>query len=477
MKTEALSAGIAHDPRLDIDLSAHSVGSFGDVRIDRLAAVVFRRMANLKLVCLRRLAGGEKTLYQAFWRLFKNRKFSVDELLNHSGAKTSVRASGCRHVLIIQDTCEVAFDDSDNPQREGLSPLNQSALGLLMHPALAVDADSKACLGVLAANVWTRAVENKPRKGRPPIEERESMRWISVAQAARHRLPKNTMVTVIGDRDSDIYEEYDRLPDETTHLVTRSSTNRMLMDGSKLFETLATLPLAESYELFLPAITGKRAARTALVELRFSEVRIKKTKNCTDKKAASNVRLYAVEAREVSPLPPDKEKTRLLWRLLTTHVVNDCETAHWIVELYKERWIIEQLFRVTKKQGLNLETSQLESRDGLLKIATLALLVAVQSLQLVQARDGTTKRPYTDVFDEDDLPLLTHFDQVVYRPTTTKQVNPHLVASLAWASWLIARIGGWTPYESRPPGPITIKNGLEQYYAVKKGWVMAKQSV
>jgi hypothetical protein len=477
MKTGARAA--AKDPRYAIDLSVDRVGCFGDARIDLLAAVVFRRMSQFKLVCLRRLAEGQKTLYQALWRLFKNRKFSVDELLRHAGNKTAARANACSHVLVIQDTCEVAFDDLDYPQRQDLGPINQSARGILMHPALAIDADSKACLGILSADIWARPAEKLlgKKKGRPPIEERESLRWISVAQSARELLPKTTVVTVIGDRESDIYEEYDRLPDKTTHLVTRSSTNRMLVDDSKLFDAIEALPLAMRYELPLPAITGKRAARTAIIELRFGNVQIKKTKNCMDKQASKSISLYAIEAREIGPLPKGQESTRLLWRLLTTHAVVSCEDALWIVELYKQRWLIEQLFRVTKKQGLDLESSQLESRDGLLKIATLALLVAVQSLQLVQARDGKMHRPFTDVFDDDDLPLLKHLDSVTYRPTTPKQVNPHAPASLAWSSWLIARLGGWTPYEARPPGPITIKNGLERYFAIKEGWVMATKSV
>lgn len=321
-------SGHADDQRFQVDLSSDSVGSFGDIRIDNLGALVLNRMSKMKVVCLRRLAGGNKSLYQAFWRLFKNRKFSVDELIRHAGQKTAERCSRSKHVLLLQDTCEVAFDDLENPQREGLSPLNQTACGILLHPALAVDAESRACLGILSAHMWTRPKKSKrKKKGRSLIEERESLRWINVAQAARSQLPKETIVTVIGDRDSDIYEEYDRVPDETTHLVTRMQHDRMLVDGSKLFATLESFPLRKRYELFLPAITGKRAARTAVIELRFSKVEIKKAKNCKDKLASASISLNTVEAREVGLLPKNQEKTRLLWRLLTTHTVETLEDA------------------------------------------------------------------------------------------------------------------------------------------------------
>ena len=42
------------------------------------------------------------------------------------------------------------------------------------------------------------------------------------------------------------------------------------------------------------------------------------------------------------------------------------------------------------------------------------------------------------------------------------QKNPHPNASLKWATWIIAKIGGWDGYpSSKPPGPITFKHGLE----------------
>jgi len=49
--------------------------------------------------------------------------------------------------------------------------------------------------------------------------------------------------------------------------------------------------------------------------------------------------------------------------------------------------------------------------------------------------------------------------------------NPHPPDSLAWAAWIIGRLGGWDGYpSSKPPGPITMKHGLEYLYAVAVGW-------
>ena len=58
---------------------------------------------------------------------------------------------------------------------------------------------------------------------------------------------------------------------------------------------------------------------------------------------------------------------------------------------------------------------------------------------------------------------------------TQKQKNPFRPESLAWASWVIARLGGWTGYASeRPPGPITMHNGLTQFAAIAQGFALAR---
>src|SRR5271166_3394476 len=51
---------------------------------------------------------------------------------------------------------------------------------------------------------------------------------------------------------------------------------------------------------------------------------------------------------------------------------------------------------------------------------------------------------------------------------TERQRNPHLFPSLAAASWVIARLGGWNCYY-KPPGPITMRRGMEQFDAIHRG--------
>jgi hypothetical protein len=179
------------------------------------------------------------------------------------------------------------------------------------------------------------------------------------------------------------------------------------------------------------------------------------------------VTLSLVEVVELAP-PAGVEPVH--WRLLTTHAVTTAAEAWRIVAWYKTRWLIEQLFRVLKTQGLQLEDSQLDSADRLLTLTAIAAKAAATILQLMQARDGGSGEPASLAFDDSEIAALDALNPQV-EGKTKLQHNPHTRHSLAWAAWIIARLGGWDGYRSsRPPGPITFKHGLEYFRAFTAGW-------
>jgi hypothetical protein len=81
------------------------------------------------------------------------------------------------------------------------------------------------------------------------------------------------------------------------------------------------------------------------------------------------IRLRCLDLREADP-PAGVEP--LHWRLLTTHAIADAAAAWQIVGWYQMRRVIEQLHRVMKSQGLQLEDSQLATADRLEKLAAAA---------------------------------------------------------------------------------------------------------
>jgi hypothetical protein len=227
----------------------------------------------------------------------------------------------------------------------------------------------------------------------------------------------------------------------------------------------AALEDAGSAQIALRARPG-RPQRTARLKARFGRVRIVRPSHGRMGELPKEIELSLVEVSEVGA-PPGAEP--ILWRLLTTHVVEDAAAAWRIVGWYRQRWIIEQLFRTMKQQGLQLEDSQLDTAERLIKLTAIAASAACQVMQLVQARDGRAEQHAGIVFCADEIEALEALLPDL-EGATQAQKNPHPPRSLAWAAWIIAKLGGWDGYpSSRPPGPITFKHGLDYFRPFAEG--------
>jgi len=443
-------------------------------------AEILEQIVARKTCCLKRF-GGNRRGEQRAGRFFANRKVTVDKTIAGWSHLTTPASAG-RHALAVQDTTEVKFATTTEHQR-GLGKVKKGrSHGLLVHAMLAVDAASGACLGLTVGEVWNRddATDATPDRHRP-LDEGESARWVRTAEHAKTVLAPAAMVTVVDDREGDLYAKWALLPEERFHLLTRVQSYRRLAGGGTLFGAAAAFAPAGRREIDLPARRPDRKARAATVELRFGGVTIRRPKNETDHTLPETVDLRLIEVREVDP-PEGAEPVH--WRLLTTHRIADAAAAWQAIEWYRLRWAkqpkvprafargmasegIEQLFRVMKTQGLQLENSQMESAERLLKLAATATKAACIDIQLVQERDGRHALPATHLFEAEEQAAIE-----ALLPTleggTARQRNPHPVGSLARAAWMIARLGGWNCYY-KPPGAITFRRGMEQFNAIHRG--------
>lgn len=422
-------------------------------------------MVARKTVCLRRLGGSRRGEEQA-GRFFANQKVTAAKIVEGWSLRTGAAVTG-RHILAIQDTTEVKFPTTAQ-RRRGLGPVKKgNTYGVVAHVMIALDADSRACLGLVGGNVQTRdGVVTEHHRDRP-LSERESRRWVETAERAKNVLASAAMVT---DRESDIYPAWASVPQPGFHLLSRAMVDRRLAGGGNLFSAAESFAVAGVHKIDLPARQPDRAARTATVEMRFGEVDIRRPRDERDRDLPKTVRLHLVEVREVEP-PDGVEAPH--WRLLTTHDVADAEKAWEIVGWYQARWTIEQLFRVTKSPGLQLEESQLTSADRLVKLAAAAIKAACIDIQLVQERDGKHHMPASNVFTEPEIETLEALVPAL-EGKTERQKNPHPPRSLARACWVVARLGGWNCYY-KPPGPITFRRGMEQFHAIHRGRLLGSK--
>lgn len=446
------------------------IGYFGDVRRGRSGELLAQRISDRQTVCVRKLAD-DRAEQVRFRRFLSSEAVRVEEMVSHRAMFVAAVANG-RHVLAIQDTSEINYEaQSGRKQRLGKVG-NGSDIGLFVHPVLGVDAQSGECLGLVDAQVWRRTKSKAKNYKDLPIEQKESYRWLKGGTQAKAVLAEASMVTVIDDREADIYEKWDRLPDARTQLLTRASRDRALAEGGRLFATLAGFAEAHRYVIDLQARPGKRSARQACMAVRFGRVRIRRPGNCSDPNASDAIELFAIEVRE---LDPPRGENPIVWRLVTTHPVESVAQALTVIGWYRLRWHIEQLFRTLKRQGLRVEESVVEDGEALEKLVVIALIAATITMQLVLARAaGTQQPPASRVFDAEQIDVLRALQKKL-QGRTKKQQNPYPADSLAWAAWTIGRLGGWTGYETdRSIGPITMRDGLERFNGIVDGYRLAK---
>jgi hypothetical protein len=259
------------------------------------------------------------------------------------------------------------------------------------------------------------------------------------------------------------------------HLLVRAAQNRSVGGGDKLFERCAKWRQAGRYSIQVPAKRGLYQRQVAKVSVRFGEVTVRRPAGA-DKALAAQLTLRVVDVREENP--PQDPKQRVHWCLLTTHAVGSPDAAMQIVGWYKMRWLIEQVFRTMKTDGVDVETSQITTPAALLKLVTIALVAAVRVVQLVVGRNADTGQALTDVADPRDMTALRAICASL-EGRTEKLKNPHDPTTLAWYHWIAARLGGWSGYTSKgysPAGPKTIARGLKRLDAMVEGWWLANHS-
>ena len=397
---------------------------------------------------VRRL-GGNRAGEIRLTRFLRNEAVTTEEMVETAGLRTAGCCVG-RQVLAIQDTTVVR---------------SKGGGGLYLHPVLAVDAEDGAILGLVHAEFMSRDQGLKETRRERPVSEKESQRWLDGADKAAEVCAGAAGVTVIADRESDIFSAFALRPDGV-ELLVRAAQDRCLEDGGRLFGVVDGLPVAGQAGLDLPAKPGRKARGTQ-VGVRFLSVELARPRNGVTAGLPKSVSMTIVDVRELDPVPGEK----VHWRLLTTHPVNNVAEAFAVVELYRRRWAIEQLFRTMKTQGFDIEGLLIEEEPPLRRLVMATLIAATTIQQLVHARDGgkgmAPPRPLSDAFEPEDAPMLEAFCHQL-QGKTERQKNPHPKNTLAYAAWVCARLGGWTGYYGKP-GPIVILNGWIHFQNAKHG--------
>jgi hypothetical protein len=365
-------------------------------------------------------------------------------------------------VLAFFDTTLPNFEknkgklDLDSPHIGYLNKLK--GIGFAFHAAVLVSPTTGLPLGMGACEFQVRPLgqESTHYKSRPP-EDRESTKWFHCLERTRAVLAPDCHLIAVCDREADIYDfinQAKRLPN--TDVIIRVARDRIVWNDEQkthLMDVVQMLPINGSYTIQLREQSG-RPAREARLVVRCGQVNLARPQaKAASKHLDAQQPLYLITVRE------EGHPAGLDWKLYTTLPVNNLTDALKIVDYYKERWIIEDVFRIMKTQGLELESSQMESGEALQRLTVVALATAIKILAFRQGRDHQEPGSihiYFSAFQQNILKLL--LPKVQGR--RGKQINPYPPDTLAWAVWIIARLGGWNPGNAkRPPGVIALHRG------------------
>jgi hypothetical protein len=419
--------------------------------------------------------------YVGFCRFMSNTKVHPDKLVSGTIASTSELIEG-KDLLVLNDTSEFNYQhhlnyfDTDDPD---IGPTgNNKDVGFFLHPGYVIDSKTGIGIGFSYIKIWNRKFDKLDKYQRDyknqPIKEKESYRWIECGNESKKHLSRAKHITIIADRESDIYEEFIEIPDEKTDLLIRSCRDRSLHgEKEKLYERISKSTCKGSFLLNVKKHKGRKA-RLATIDVRFEQLKIKRPIKDHLRRLPEYFELTVVEAKEQSHSVPNGELP-ISWVLLTTLKVETIEQAMAVIQKYKHRWEIELLFGTMKSKGLNVELSQLETGKSLKALCIIAMISALRITQLRQAREVGDKIDARLAFKTDELVLLEKLVKT-YEGKTEKQKNPHKKQSMAWAAWIIARVGGWKGYTCEsPPGFKTFTIGLSRFDNMFQGYKLSNE--
>ena len=454
-------------------------GFLPDARIEKRAEKVIKDMLTFGKVTVNKFCKTNTEKIGAY-RMFGNKNFTCKELT--AGIVSRCKANqGPAHLLCIQDTTEFNFTPHlkrIGKQDRDIGPVTKNDnAGFFCHPMLVVNESDKLPIGISDIHLWNRNWDKQDKFERSywkqDIAEKESYRWVESARKTQSVLDQAPLLTIIGDRESDIFSEFALVPDGRTHLLVRSRIDRKLAGGDgKLYEKLSGQGQKAVYDLEIKG-NKKRQPRIARMSLKYVKARIKRPKKLDNKDYPAHVDMWAIEAREQQETIP-KTEAPVVWRLLTTHPITGVSQAMKCLEWYSNRWFIEELFRIMKSKGFGLEASQLETGAALKKQVVLALQVALTTMVLKLSLNNKEATKAELIFSQQQIGFIGLLLKNEIEGKTKKQQNPYPKQSLAWCAWAIARLSGWSGYKSHgPPGYISIKNGLDIFNNKYEGYLVA----
>jgi hypothetical protein len=456
---------------------------FGDKRLDHRMAVLLAAVGNRPNLSIPGACKGRAEM-EAAYRFFDNDKVDFQKVLAPHVQRTLERVAQEKVALFAQDTTEIVLT---RPQQEvaGVGELDGSRRGVLLHDLHAFTPD-----GTPLGTVWaqcinrTQGVSHEPKENKEherkhtPIEQKESMRWLSGQRQARDvatMLPQVRCIA-IADSEADIFELFaeprSELDGPNLDWIIRACQNRALKPAEpsehrRLRERVLSTPVLYEVDLVARGRVAKtevedrprrqtRQTRPAKVQVRAATVTLRPPWREDRKLPPVTVNVVLVH----EPNPPAGEEA-IEWILVTTLPIDTPEQVRAAVEYYCVRWNIEILFR-TLKSGCRVEERRFEHVDRVLPCLAMYLIVAWRTMFVCRMGRECPDADCETLFEPSEWKAVW----VAVHGKNPPKKNPRLSEMVH----LIASLGGYIERPNSEPGPQTVWIGLQRMYDLAWAW-------
>jgi hypothetical protein len=420
-------------------------------------------------------AMGDEAAIEGFYRFVSNESVSWEDILDAHCSHTVEQIGPSEPVLALHDTTQFTFPGEE--PRRGM-PCNSDGKSVFYgHFALAVSADgSRRPLGVLGFLPLVR-IPSGDRKGMWYGDRQfdtETDKWPELVWQVVAGTPNYRCLIHIMDREGDIYDLIAPMSMFGLNLVIRSSSDRILVpleDGGPDHVSKACLgkPILFEREVKISKRTSKRPkdacrkhpprkTRMAKLGVQAATVRLRRPP-CANPSLPKTTTVNLVQVIEVDA-PVGEAPVQ--WRLYTTLPISTIQEVERIVDYYRARWEIEELFKAIKT-GTAYEKRQLESLDTLLVGLALAVPLAVRLMALRWASRMNPDAPAETEFDADEI-------EVLREAASGPRLDEH--PTVIEALYAIARLGGFIRSNGEP-GYRILGRGLVRLQDMVVGWRLA----
>jgi hypothetical protein len=292
---------------------------------------------------------------------------------------------------------------------------------------------------------------------------RESLRWLQLVEQVEDRCEGLDCIHLM-DREGDNFDLLALLVRRRARFIIRGHHDRVLDTGGHLRERLAKLRPQGYRQIDIcerlddgRRTTNKqknppRNGRAARVAVAGCVVTLQSPQSAHAPE--SEITLHVVRVWE--PKPPPGEPA-VSWLLYTTEPIDSPDQLFAVVDYYRSRWVVEELFKALKT-GCAFEKRQLESY-GALSIALSVFLPIAWRLLLARSISRVAPNaPATLVATKVQLKLLRFKLHLAACPKTAKE-----------ATYAIAKLGGHLR-RNGDPGWITLGRGIESLLLMETGW-------